>query len=137
MVPTTTVPTAPSPSAVALAADAAVCEAALRCCESAAREARMAARMEGIDPRFDPRGRLGGKFDDEIEGARHSAPARLAEGCRELRSGEAAHADRCASQIQQLRRAFREAHAPVPSSCHVPDTSAIDPSALGVPPTAP
>ena len=107
MVPTTAVPT-PSPSAVALAADAAVCEAALHCCEAAAREARMAARMEGIDPRFDPRGRLGGKFDEPIDEARHSAPARLAQGCRELRSGEAAHADRCASQIDQLRRAFRE-----------------------------
>ena len=125
-------PVATDPALAAAAArDLAVCGAALRCCESAAREARMASRMEGLDPRFDPRRdprfdpRRDPRYDpraDPRRDPRLRAPRRLASRCRELRSGETpAVADECADQIEGMRRAFRYLGAPIPSSCRVPD----------------
>lgn len=132
MVPITSVP-APSPSQIALSEDAAVCGAALHCCEATAHEARTAARREGYDPRddrrrdprFDPDYSGYGGYGDPRDDPRvRRVSSRLVSGCQQLREPGAAHATRCAEQIETIRRTLREVGAPIPSSCHVPDTSA-------------
>lgn len=95
----------------------------------------MAARMEGYDlrrdprddPRYDPRydPRRDPRYDEVRRDPRARRAQRLASGCRSLRSPDAAHAHQCAEQIEQVRRAFREVGAAVPSSCHVPDLSTL------------
>jgi hypothetical protein len=132
-VPGTTTPT-PDPSTAPLSADAVVCAAALRCCESTSHAVRTAARREGFDPRDDPRRdpRYDPRYDpgygDPREDPRiRRAVSRLVSGCRELRSPDEAHASRCARQIESIRQAFREAGATAPSSCHMPDLSGATP----------
>lgn len=140
MVPVTTAP-APGPSAVALSADAAICGAALQCCESTRHAARAAARREGIDPRdprYDPR--RDPRYDDRYDPYGYGDPRddprvrrateHLVAGCQQLRSPDEAHAARCAQQIESIRRALRAAGAPVPSSCHVPELPATMPTSL-------
>ncbi len=130
MVPVTSVP-APSPSEIALSADAAVCGAALHCCEATAHAARTVARREGYDPRDDPRRdprfdpSYGGYGDPREDPRVRRVASRLVSGCQQLREPDAAHARRCAEQIETIRRTLREVGAPIPSSCHVPDLSAV------------
>jgi hypothetical protein len=124
--PLATVPT-PPPSA-ALSADVVVCAAALHCCESTAHAARTTARREGIDPRYDPRRDARYDARDDYDPRIRRAVSRLVSGCRALRNPDAAHASRCAQQIESIRRAFREIGAPVPSTCRVPELPAAMPA---------
>ncbi len=140
--PTAAVPTeasaavasADAASAAAARADATVCAAALRCCDAVSHSVRGAARREGVDlrdRRYDPRRTPdqdrydpGYGYGDPRDDPRvRRAASRLISGCQALRHPDQAHAERCGRQIEAIRHALREAGAPIPSACRVPETT--------------